>query len=116
MPKEKINSINGRQRSHSILRGLIPLINGLCQNTPIKDARNIGIGKLAYGTFNFSEPIEVREFRCEGKMHYIRIKAYCDDGFQALYLRCHKDKFPQIMNYIVQYCDNHRPKNSRNQT
>jgi hypothetical protein len=105
----KINSLDGRGRRHSILRGLIPFINEICEHTPVKNVRNIGAGEIKEGFFRSLEPIEIRRFGTEGRFHFIQVRAHCNEGYQTLYLHCHKRYFPDVANYIVKYCEK-RPR------
>ncbi len=101
MPKYKINSLNGRKKKHSILRELVPLLEGILANTPV---REIGSGRMIYCAFEPIEPIEIRGFNLEGK-HPIKIRAYGNKCFQNLYLYCHKCNFFKVMEYLLKYSE-----------
>ena len=105
--KFKINSIEGKRRSHSILTDLIPFIGGLMESTGLRK-QDIGAGRIIGYNFYPPEPIEVRKMECDGLRHQMQIRAYGADYYQTLFLMAHKDRFPDIMNYINHYCSQKR--------
>ena len=102
MSKNNPNSLKGVSKKHSIMRNLIPLLEGLLENTPVNA---IGIGRIVLSKFPPVEPIEVRGFNTYGNKHNIRIRAYDGGAHQNLLLYCPKEKFPAVMDYILKYCE-----------
>jgi len=99
----KVNSIDGQQRSHSVLTDIVPFINCLIESTPIRK-QDIGAQKFTRYRFTPKEKIEVREFNAEGKRQYIKVRAYGEEFYQELFLYSHKNNFLGIMQCINNYC------------
>ncbi len=102
MGSNKVNSLNGVKKKHSIIRSLIPLLEGLLENTPVNE---VGVGKIIRTNFQPVEPIEIRGFNIISNRHNIKIRAYGQTAYQSLFLYCHKESFPEIMEYILKYCE-----------
>lgn len=97
----KINSLNGKKRSHSILTSVAPFLEGLLENTPVN---SIVSRPIVHCNFEPQEPIEIRSINVQGR-HYIKARIYGNKSFQEFYLYCHRDNFPKVMDYVVKYCD-----------
>lgn len=102
MPNNKVNSLDGVRKKHSIIRTLIPLLEGLLKSTPVNE---VGVGRIVRTNFKPIEPIEVRGFNIVSNRHNIQIRAYGQTAYQNLFLYCHKESFPEVMEYILRYCE-----------
>jgi len=105
MGSNKVNSIDGQQRSHSVLTDIVPFIDCLLKSTPLQK-KDIGAQKFTKYRFTPREKVEVREFNPEGKRQYIKVRVYGRELYQELFLYSHKDNFSVIMDRINKYCSN----------
>lgn len=97
----KTNHIKGQRKAHSVVREIMPFLEGLLT---LPFTVSLGSGRMVAYNFHPTEPVEVREFSIEGNT-YMKLRTYAPNFFQDIYVFCHIHRFPEVMEYINNYCE-----------